>query len=110
MVRENSVIAVGACDNKPDYDYAQQVQLRVYELIDGQETGTVVYNQQGQKELEIKIIQRQKEIYIEVKAIKQYSIMFVNRKLNEASDGKLIVEQNHTVLEGAPYQGKIVIK
>lgn len=110
MVRENSVIAVGAYDNQPDYDYAAQVQLRVYELIDGQETGTVVYNQQGEKELEIKIIQVQQEICIEVKAIKQYSIMFVNRKLNEASSGKLLVGQNHTVLEDIPYEGKIVIK
>jgi alpha-D-xyloside xylohydrolase len=110
IVRENSVIAVGACDNRPDYDYAAQVELRVYELMDGQETGAVVYNQQGQKELEIKILQVQQEIHIEVKAIKSYSIVFVNRKLNEASSGKLLVGEMHTVLEDAPYEGKIIIK
>jgi alpha-D-xyloside xylohydrolase len=36
MVRPNSVIAVGARDDRPDYDYADGVTLQVYELADGE--------------------------------------------------------------------------
>jgi alpha-D-xyloside xylohydrolase len=37
MVRPNSVIALGAVDHRPDYDYAEKVTFRVYELSDGSE-------------------------------------------------------------------------
>ncbi|MBE0697453.1 MAG: alpha-xylosidase, partial [Anaerolineaceae bacterium] len=35
MVRENSVVAVGANDQVPDYDYASGVTFHVFDLADG---------------------------------------------------------------------------
>lgn len=35
MVRPNSIIALGAVDHRPDYDYVENVTFRVYELSDG---------------------------------------------------------------------------
>jgi alpha-D-xyloside xylohydrolase len=35
LVRPNSVIAVGSHEDRPDYDYSDDVTLRVYELMDG---------------------------------------------------------------------------
>jgi alpha-D-xyloside xylohydrolase len=35
LVRPNSVIAIGTHEDRPDYDYAEGVTLRVYELEDG---------------------------------------------------------------------------
>ena len=37
MVRPNTIIALGAVDHRPDYDYAENVTFRVYELSDGSE-------------------------------------------------------------------------
>jgi alpha-D-xyloside xylohydrolase len=37
MARPNSVIAVGAVDDQPSYDYADGVTLHVFELADGAE-------------------------------------------------------------------------
>ena len=37
MVRPNSVIALGAVDHRPDYDYAENVTFRVFELSEGSE-------------------------------------------------------------------------
>jgi alpha-D-xyloside xylohydrolase len=37
MVRPNTVLPLGAMDNRPDYDYAAGVTFRVYELADGAE-------------------------------------------------------------------------
>jgi alpha-D-xyloside xylohydrolase len=37
MVRPNAIIALGAVDHRPDYDYAENVTFRVFELSDGSE-------------------------------------------------------------------------
>jgi alpha-D-xyloside xylohydrolase len=37
MVRPNTIIALGAVDHRPDYDYAENVTFRLYELSDGSE-------------------------------------------------------------------------
>ncbi len=38
MVRENTVLAMGSCDTRADYDYADGVTLHVYEPTDGELT------------------------------------------------------------------------
>jgi alpha-D-xyloside xylohydrolase len=37
MVRPNTILPLGAVDDRPDYDYADGVTFRVYELADGSE-------------------------------------------------------------------------
>ena len=37
MVRPNTILPLGAVDDRPDYDYADAVTFRVYELEDGRE-------------------------------------------------------------------------
>lgn len=51
MVRENSIIAVGEVDGRPDYDYASGVEFQLFELRDGASADTVVYNVGGEPEL-----------------------------------------------------------
>jgi len=53
MVRQNSIIAVGNVDTKPDYDYADGVSLHIFELQDGDCASTAVYNVSGEVELEV---------------------------------------------------------
>jgi alpha-D-xyloside xylohydrolase len=42
LVRPGSVLAWGASDDRPDYDYSAGVTLRAYELTDGDTVKTVV--------------------------------------------------------------------
>ncbi|MFC0106189.1 alpha-xylosidase [Kibdelosporangium aridum] len=42
LVRPNTVLPVGAVDNRPDYDYAEGVTLQVYQLADGARITTEV--------------------------------------------------------------------
>ncbi|MGH3245675.1 MAG: TIM-barrel domain-containing protein, partial [Trebonia sp.] len=42
LVRPGAVIAVGAVDDRPDYDYADGVTLRLYEVPDGARVTTVI--------------------------------------------------------------------
>ena len=48
LVRPGAVIPVGAVDHRPDYDYADGVTLRVYELPDGARVTTTIPATTGQ--------------------------------------------------------------
>ncbi|WP_434578016.1 alpha-xylosidase [Thermoanaerobacterium thermosaccharolyticum] len=56
MVRPNSIIPVGNRDDVPDYDYADNVEFHVFEIEDNTDVSTSVYNDKGQKEIEISVI------------------------------------------------------
>ena len=47
FVRAGSVIAFGAVDTRPDYDFADGVTFRIYELADGSTASCVVAGQAG---------------------------------------------------------------
>ncbi|MEC0127959.1 alpha-xylosidase [Paenibacillus pabuli] len=55
MVKPNSLIAVGAVDSKPDYDFADHVSLHLFELADGNSTQAVVVNQSAEQELVVNV-------------------------------------------------------
>lgn len=78
MVRPGSVVAVGTCDNKPDYDYADGVELRVYALADGESTSTVVYGMNNEIELEATFVRRGNTVDADVRTAKPYTIRLVN--------------------------------
>jgi alpha-D-xyloside xylohydrolase len=42
LARPGAVIPVGAVDDRPDYDYADGVTLRLYEIPDGARVTTVI--------------------------------------------------------------------
>lgn len=46
-VRENTVLPLGACQDCPDYDYADNVELHVYALEDGARIRTVIPDLSG---------------------------------------------------------------
>ncbi|GAW50132.1 MULTISPECIES: alpha-xylosidase [unclassified Nocardioides] len=47
LVRPNTVLPLGARDDRPDYDYADGVRLAVFELADGAEIETVLRTVDG---------------------------------------------------------------
>ncbi len=53
MVRPNTLLAVGANDQRPDYDYADGVALHLFELADGASASARVVNPQGSTELAV---------------------------------------------------------
>jgi alpha-D-xyloside xylohydrolase len=97
MVKENSVIAAGEAD-RADYDYADNVLLKVYELKEEKETGTVVYNMKGEVELEVKLVKQNGEIIIQANAKKPYKLQFVNVALQEVTNAVLEAEGNDTFI------------
>ena len=54
FVRQNSLLAVGSVDNKPDYDFAEGVKFGLYSLEDGVTTSATVRDLKGTPELTVK--------------------------------------------------------
>lgn len=52
------MVAVGACHDGPEYDYAKDVNFRVYASGDGEEAGAVVYNGKCEQDTLIQVERR----------------------------------------------------
>ncbi len=99
MVREGSIIAVGAKDEDAVYDYADNVTLKVFELLENTPATTVVYNEKAQVALKAEIVKFAKTITIDVDTTKNYKVVLVNNTgINSVENGSFIVEGNDTVI------------
>ena len=63
-VKENSIVVLGNCDNKPDYEYEKDCEVRIYELSDGATAETVVCNKEGKEALKITATRSGNEITV----------------------------------------------
>jgi len=96
FVRENSIIAVGSCDDRPDYDYADGVELRIYELK--KDASTVVYDQKAETDLTVKAIKDKDQIMINLTAAKPLTIRLVNLLAANVSGAEMKREGTDTLL------------
>jgi alpha-D-xyloside xylohydrolase len=53
MVRPNTVLPVGNCDSKPDYNYAEGVTLKLYQIAEGAELITLIPDINGQPSMKV---------------------------------------------------------
>ena len=60
----NSLIAIGSIENRPDYDYAENVTFHLFELQDGHRAESVVYNTGGSVELEVSVTRKGNLLHI----------------------------------------------
>ena len=85
MARQNSIIAVGSNDTKPDYDYAEGVAFHLFELKEGCIASTKVFNTAGEEEMEITAKRISDCIQVEVKGVeKQWRLCL--RGINEIKE------------------------
>jgi len=75
MAREGSIIAMGACDSKPDYDYLDGVELHVFKLAEGQSVSCRVYDLNGKLAATFTVTIRCGEPCVETDSTKPYSVV-----------------------------------
>lgn len=63
-VKENSIIVLGAHDDKPDYDYENDASAYIYSLNDGATAETVVCNMKGEEVLNITATRKGNDIIV----------------------------------------------
>lgn len=102
MVRENSVVAVGAHDDKPDYDYADGCELRVYAVHDGVKIDTAVYGMNNVVELSASIRRQGHSILVTADSVKPYTIRMINMRAAEVTSGFLTIEGNDSIITPNP--------
>lgn len=98
LARENSIIALGERDDRPDYEYETDPELRIYALQDGCEASTCIYGMEQTKELEIKALRRGNNISITVQAQKSFSIRLINTKVSQVTGAVLTQEDRDGLL------------
>lgn len=64
MVKENSIIATGSIDNKPDYDYRKDVKLTAFELVEGKEAKVEVLTMKGEIGLSVKTLKESGKVTV----------------------------------------------
>ncbi|WP_274651919.1 alpha-xylosidase [Paenibacillus humicola] len=84
LVRPNTLLAVGADDLRPDYDYADGVSFELFELVDGAEAAAPVHGLNGELQVAAKASRTGSRISITAEgAVKLWSVML--RGIREAS-------------------------
>lgn len=106
-VKPGSILAVGAKENDAVYNYADQVSLKVYELLENVPSTTVVYDDKAKLSLEAEILRKHSSITIDVKSDKSYNVVLVNTtNIASVDHGSFERIGNDTVI--TPYgSGKI---
>jgi alpha-D-xyloside xylohydrolase len=56
--RQNTVVPFGAHDDRPDYDYAKDVELRVFELAEGHGHDITLFDTRGEPSRRFRVSQR----------------------------------------------------
>ncbi|MFN3699858.1 MAG: TIM-barrel domain-containing protein, partial [Dictyoglomus sp.] len=107
MVRPGSIIAVGNNKERPDYDYANNVTLYVFEPIEGKESICEVYNLKREVELKINLLKNGEKLKINIEKDSQKSfsiLLFNNFHVKNVIGGK--VEKTEKGIKIIPEKGE----
>lgn len=107
LVKENSIVAIGAHDDKPDYDYGEDTELRIYEPVAGTTVTENVYGMDGSEEIKISVTTEEGKISVSVETGKAVSVRLVNRKAKAVENAEMQVTDKDTVL--TKIAGKAVV-
>jgi len=66
MVKENTILPLGSCEDKPDYDYTDGVTLQLYEIAEGAKVTTVIPDVEGNKVMEVTVSKQDGAVDIQV--------------------------------------------
>ncbi|HHU62253.1 MAG TPA: alpha-xylosidase [Natronincola sp.] len=82
MVRENTILPIGSKDNEFDYDFAKNVDLQIYSLLENEECSRIVYDTNGNEKLRISVVKSNGEVKVNLKASDKCTLTFVNLKVS----------------------------
>ena len=68
FVRENSIIALGSNEERPDYAYEEDIELHIYSLEEGQVASCKIPNVDGEIVGEVRAMIKEERVIVEVNA------------------------------------------
>ncbi len=96
MVRPNTILAIGASEEGPEYDYAENVTFKIYELSTS--ASTEVYEMDSTKGAFISARCEDGAVIIEADTDKPFTVEFVNRTFDSVSGADVEVLDGNTFL------------
>ena len=111
LVRPGAVIALGARDDRPDYDYAAGVTLRMYEPHDGARTTTSVPALTGDAGATFTISRRGRELHVDrTGSPAPWRVLLVGRRGLTASSGALTSTPDGALVALEPGASRAIIE
>ena len=99
MVRPGTVLPVGGRDDRPDYDYAEDIRLQLYELVDDGRTAVMIPGANGEVVSVFRVeIKAGKIIIIQESGQKNWQVLLVNNHQVLAVKGCTSQEQPNGTL------------
>jgi alpha-D-xyloside xylohydrolase len=100
LARPGAVIAMGARDDRPDYDYADRATLRVYQLGDGAPSGAWIPTARGEVAATFAVVRDGREIRIDRSGPPApWRVVLVARRASSARGGKLSATPEGAMIE-----------
>ena len=96
LVRENTILPVGACDTRADYDYGDGAELRIYSLKD--EAEVTVFGMDTTPQIEARAVRKGNSIVFTAKAVRPYTVRLVNVRAAGVSGAGYELDGNDTVI------------
>ncbi|WP_054956925.1 alpha-xylosidase [Paenibacillus dakarensis] len=98
FVRDNSLLALGSVDSRPDYDFATDVQLGLYALEDGKKAQAAVRNTKGEVELTVYAAREGNRITFEADGVgKPFSVKFYGMEAIASVEGNHVSESGGVI-------------
>ncbi|MBW8348272.1 alpha-xylosidase [Bacillus sp. IITD106] len=112
FVKPNSIIAIGNENKKPDYDYADNVELHLFALEEGKEANTTIYNVNGEEELFVSVAKEGGVFTVKADAKTNKKWKLILRNMSEATCEGADIEKVEQGVEVSPYKftGTFTIK
>lgn len=110
FVRENSIVIVGSNNSRPDYDYADGCEVKIYQLIESVESKATVYDMKKNVDLEIAAKKENGKIKISSKSSKPYSIRLVNTEVSAVTGGSDKIDGKDTIIMPEKSEIEVTLK
>lgn len=108
FVRPNTILPKGANDTRPDYDFADGVELALYQLEQGHKASRMVRNVNGETELSVTAVREGSSIAVRAEgAGKPFSLSLHGMGKASSVQGGKLTEQG--MIEVAGFSGQIEI-
>ena len=109
FAKPNSIIVMGSTDEKPDYEYEKNTEIRIYALEDGHTATSLVYGMDNEVKLEITATRTGDRIAVNVTGKETYSLRLVNERATSAGSYKVTTQENDSVIEGIQGNVEVVL-
>lgn len=111
MIKENSIIAIGSEDSKPDYDYRKDVSLLAYEIKEGVKASTNVLDMDNNEKLSVEVLRSENRIVVEsIGTNEPWTLVLKNVTNIEVVEGvEFTIEGNDAKVEFESGNSKVTV-